>query len=69
MQRAEFLGTVLTVQALWPGHLGVDNLDVVRSIARLLGHGSLSRHLHLVKDGDLIAVVQHMILAWGPDTV
>ena len=48
--------------------LGVDNLDVGRSIARLLDHGSLSKPLPLVKDGDLNAIVQHMILAWGPNT-
>ena len=42
---------------------------MVLSIARLLDHGSLSRPLPLVKDGDLIATVQHMIFAGEPDTV
>ena len=36
---------------------------VVWSIARLLDHGCLSKPLPLVKDGDLIAIVQRMILA------
>ena len=30
VQRAEFWGTILALQALWPGHLEVDNLDVSR---------------------------------------
>ena len=34
---------------LWPGHLEVDNLNVVQSIARLLDHGRLSKPLPLVK--------------------
>ena len=48
-------------RAFWPCHLGIDNLNVVRSIGRLLDHGSFSSPLPLVKDGDLIAAVQHMI--------
>ena len=64
VQRAEFWCTILALQAFWPGHLGVDNLNPVQSIARLLDHGSLSRPLPLVKDWDLIALVRHM-----PDTV
>ena len=40
-----------------------------RSIARILHHGSFSTPLPLVKDGDFIAIVQHLILAKGPETV
>ena len=60
---------------LWPckpfdlGFFGVDNLNVVRSIGRLLDNGGFSTPLPLVKDGDLIAVVQHLILARDADTV
>ena len=57
------------LQALWPGHLRIDNLNVVRSIAWLLDHGCFSKPLPLVEDGDLIAIIQHMILARGRDTV
>ena len=49
----------------WPGHLGVENLNVVRSSARLLNHGSLSKPLPLVKDGDQVVVVQHLIITRG----
>ena len=38
---------------------------MVGSPARLLDHGGLSKPLSLVKDGDIIAIVQHMILARG----
>ena len=59
----------LPMQAYWPSHLGVDNLDVARSIGRLLDHGGLHKPLPLVKDGDLIALVQHMIRTRGRETV
>ena len=57
------------MQAYWPCHLGIDNLNVARSIGRLLGHGSLDKPLPLVKDGDLIALVQYMIRTRGRETV
>ena len=38
-------------------------------IVRLLGRGCLVKPLLLVKDGDLIALVQYMIQARGRDTV
>ena len=69
VQRAEFWGAILALQAFWLGHVGIDNLNVVRSIAGVLDHGCLSKPLPLGKDGYLIAIIQHMILAQGPDTV
>ena len=67
MQRAESWSTILPLQAFWPSHLGRrDNLHVVQSAARLLDHGG---PLPLVKDGDLISTVHHLILARGSDTV
>ena len=51
------------------GHLGIDNLNVVTSIGWLLDCCGLSKPLHQVKDDDVIAIIQHMILARGPDTV
>ena len=53
----------MALQVYLPGHVGVDNLNVVQSTARLFDHVCLSRPLPLVKDGDLIAIVRHMILA------
>ena len=65
VHRAEFWGAILALQAFWPGHLGIDNLKVVRSIGRLLDQGSLSKPSLLLKDGDLISIVQRMTHARG----
>ena len=69
VQRAELWCAILALQAFWPGHLGIDNLNVVRSIGRLLDQGSVSKPLQLVKDGDLFSLIQHMIRVRGPETV
>ena len=69
VQRAEFLGAILAMQAYWPCHLGIDNLHVARSIGWLLDHDSLVNPLPLVEDGDLIALVQYMIRSRGRETV
>ena len=55
VQRAEFWVAILALHAFCPGHLGIDNLNMVRSIGRLLDHGGFSTPIPLVKDGDLIA--------------
>ena len=54
-------GVMQTLQAYWPCHLGIDNLNVARTIGRLLDHDSMVKPLPLVKDGALIALVQHMV--------
>ena len=69
VQRAEFWGAIIALQAYWPCHLGIDNLNVVRSIGRLLDVGCLAKPLPLVKDGDLVALVQHMIRTRGRSMV
>ena len=69
VQRVEFWGAILALQAYYPCHLGIDNLNVARIIGRLLDRGALATPLPLVKDGDLVAIVQHMLTAGGPDTV
>ena len=46
-------------------HSGIDNLNVARNVGRLLDHDSLVKPLPLVKDGDLIALVQYMIRTGG----
>ena len=69
VQRAEFWGAIIAMQAYWPCHLGIHNLNVARTVGRLLDRDSLVRPLPLVKDGDLIALVQYMIRTRGRDTV
>ena len=69
VQGADFWCAIIALQACWPCHLGIDNLHVARSIGRLLDSGNFDKPLPLVKDGDLIALVQYMIRTWGRDTV
>ena len=57
------------MQAYWPFHLGIDNLNVVRSIGCLLDADCLAKPLPLIKDGDLVALVQFLIRTRGRDTV
>ena len=49
--------------------MGIDNLNVARSIGRLLEQGCLAKPLPLIKDGDLVAIAQYMIRTRGRDTV
>ena len=47
VQRAEFRGAIVALQAHWPCHFGVDNLNVARSIGCLLDSDCLSKPLPL----------------------
>ena len=69
VQRAEFWVAIVAIQAYWPCHLGIDNLNVARTIGRLLEKDCLVKPLPLVKDGDLVALVQYMIRTRGRETV
>ena len=69
VQRTDFSGAILAMQAYWPCHSGIDNLNVAGSIGRLLDRDSLIQPLLLVKDGDLIALAQYMIRTRGRETV
>ena len=69
VQRAEFWGAILALQAYWHCHLGIDNLNVARSIGCLLDRDCLVKPLPLVKDGDLVALVQCLIRTRGRETV
>ena len=65
VQRAEFWGAIVALQAYWPCHLGIDNLNVSRSIVCLLDSDCLSKPFLLVKDGDLIALARFFDPYWG----
>ena len=69
VQRAEFWGVIVALQACWPCHLGIDNLNVARTIGRLLDTDRLFKPLLMLKDGDLIALVQCTIRTGGRETV
>ena len=51
----------IALQAYRPCHLGNDNLNVARTVGRLLDKDSLVKPLPLVKDGGLIAFARYVI--------
>ena len=61
VQRAQLWEVILALQASEAVHFGVDNLNVVRHVGRLLDGVLPSRHLELEDDGDLLGLVQKMI--------
>ena len=69
VQRAEFWGAIVALQAFWPCHLGIDNLNVARTLGRLLDRDCLFTPLPRVQDGDQVALVQDMIRTRGRQTV
>ena len=69
VQRAEFWGVILALQAIDGVHLGVDNLGVVRHVGRLLDGKGTSRPAELVKAWDLILLIERMLCLRGLDTV
>ena len=69
VQRAEFWGAIVALQAYWPCYFGIDNFNVARSIGCVLDSDCLSKPLPLVKDGDLIALARYMIRTGSRDTV
>ena len=69
VQRAEFRGVILALQALDAVHLGVDNLNVVRQVGWLLDVVESSRPAELMNDGDLITLVRKMIERRDGNTV
>ena len=65
VQRAEYWGVILALQAYSGIHNGIDNLNVLRGVAALLSRNIPQTPLPLVKDGDLLATIHSMrLLAW-----
>ena len=62
-------GVILALQSSSAVHLRVDNLGVVRHVGRLLDGHSGSIPFELVKDGDLLLLIQRMLHLRGLDTV
>ena len=69
VQRAEMWGVILALQPSGVVHLGVDNLGVLRHVGRLLDghHGTVP--FELVRDGDLLLLLERMLHLRGLDTV
>ena len=69
VQRAEYWGVILALQAYSGIHIGIDNMNVLRGVAALLSQGVTRTPLPLVKDGDRLATIQSMLCLRGMDTV
>ena len=61
VQRAEIWGVLAALQGCTRMHVGVDNLNVVRHISRILDGRCTSRPFPLVGDGDLLFKVQQFV--------
>ena len=61
VQRAEMWGVILALQAAHAVHLGVDNLNVVRHVFRILAGWSGARPFELCVDGDLLSLIADLI--------
>ena len=59
----------MALQSSGAVHLGVDNLGVVRHVGRLLDGRPGSIPFELLKDGDLLLLIDRMLRLRGPDTV
>ena len=66
VQRSELWGVILALQCSSAVHLGVDNLNVVRHVSRILEGRVSSRPCELTFDGDLlIFIIERMIQLRG----
>ena len=65
VQRAEMWGVILALQSSGAVHLGVDNLSVVRHVGRLIDGRHGPTPLELVKDGDLLLLIERMLQLRG----
>ena len=64
-----YRGVTLASQSSGAVHLGVDNLSVVRHVGGLLDGRGCSVPLELVKDGDLLVLIERMLRLTGLGTV
>ena len=69
VQRAELWGVILASQCSSAVHLGVDNLNVVRHVSRILDGRVACRPFELTFDGDLLFVIERMIQQRGVRSV
>ena len=69
VQRAEYWGVILALQAYSGIHIGKHKLKVLRGVAALLSQEVPRTPLLLVKDGDLLATIHSMLCLRGMDKV
>ena len=51
----------LALQGFVRVHVGVDNLNVVRHVARIIGGDGTGKPFPLVNDGDLLEKICHLV--------
>ena len=61
VQRAELWSVILALQCSSAVHLGVDNLNVVRYVSRILEGRVPCRPFELIFDGELLTIIERMI--------
>ena len=69
VQRAELWGVILALQASCGVHSGVDNLNVVRILGRMLDGNVGTQPFQVIPDGDLLCLIHRMLQLRGSDTV
>ena len=66
LQRAEIWGVLVALQCFVRMHVGVDNLNVVRHVSRIIDGGCTGKPFPLVNDGDLLLKVRQFVSWRGP---
>ena len=66
VQRAEIWGVLVALQGFTRMHVGVDNLNVVRHVSRIINDGCIGKPFPLVNDGDLLHKVYQLVRWRGP---
>ena len=61
IQRAEYWGVILALQAFMPVHIGIDNKNVCGNVGRILS-GWSGAPFSLCSDGDLLNCIRDMVL-------
>ena len=61
VQRAEIWGVLVALQGCIRVHVGVDNLNVVRHVSRIIDGRCSSKPFSLVNDGDLLLRIQQLV--------
>ena len=69
VQRVELWGVILALQCFSAVHLGVDNLNVVRHVSRILEDRVPCRPFELTFDGDLLTIIVRMVQQRGVQSV
>ena len=69
VQRAELWGVILALQCSCAVHLGVDNLNVVRHVSRILDGRVGRRPFELTVDGDLLTIIEHVVIQRDVESV